>query len=370
MNKKITSRLLAGATTLAMLGTGASAWAVDDTAPAGRRIGYAFVETGWAVYETKDGKEECPQGAVQLGPREQYKMQFPEDGTKRKLIDTELARESDIFFPTDKADQFPFYEATGKTSIGLNLDGKVKSSDFTSPDGKPGVDNQMFRVVGCINNYRSAGSVLNFDKIFFKSRNINRIMIELTDVDSLINDDDITISMYRGLDPLLNDATGNNYTPGSTERIDNRFGKVFMIHAKGKIVNGVLITQPMDINVPHEAAYQEAAYDWMRDARFEIRLTPEKAEGIIGGYADIESMYQSRNRSWSTHHLSYGQQAQASVYRKLKHYADAYPGKDGKNMAISAAYSVKLVMVRVVHPDKQISEASPSSKQFADSGAK
>ena len=370
MNKMITSRLLAGTVALVAFGS-AAAWAADDTMPPGRRIGYAFVENSWAVYETKDGKEECPQGAVQLGPREQYKIQFPEDGSKRKLIDTELARESDIFFPTDKADQFPFYEASGKVALGLNLDGKVKPSDFTSPTGTPGIDNQMFRVFGCINNYRSAGSVLNFDHIFFKSRNINRIMIELTDVDSLINDDDVTITMYRGKDQLMNDATGNNYTPGATQRIDTRFGKVFESHGKGKIVNGVLITQPMDINIIHEAAYQEAAYDWLRDARFEMKLTPEKAEGIIGGYADIESMYQSRNRSWSTHHLSYGQQAQASVYRKLKQYADAYPDKDGHNTAISAAYSTKMVMVRIVHPDTQISEMSkPSSQQFADSGAK
>src|SRR5262249_22513342 len=157
-----------------------------------------------------------------------------------------------------------------------NLDGKTKPNDFTSPDGTPGIDNQMYRVIGCINNYRSAGSVLNFDHIFFKSHNINRVLIELTDVDSLINDDDVTVSMYRGRDPLLNDATGNTFTPGGTETIDTRFGKVFMTHTKGKIVNGVLITQPVDINMPHEAAYLEATYDWMRDARFQLKLTPER----------------------------------------------------------------------------------------------
>ena len=367
----MTSCMMAGAVALGIFGGAAAAFAAgDDTAPAGRTIAYAWTDNRWAVYETKDGKAECPEGVVQLGPREQYKLQFPEDGTKRKIVDTVLVREKDVFFPNAEPDRFPFHEAGGKIAIGIDLDGKTKPTDFTSPDGKPGIDNQMYRVLGCVGNYRSAGSVLNFDRTLFKSRNINRVLIELTDVDSLVNDNDVTVAMYRGRDQLLNDATGNTFTPGGTQRIDVRFGKIFMNHTKGKIVNGVLITQPMDINMPHEAAYEEASYDWIRDSRFEFKLTSERAEGVVGGYADIESMYHSRNRSWGTHHEAYGQQSQPSVYKELLKWADAYPDpKTGRNTAISAAYESKLVQVRVLHPDKEISQlrSAPSAKQFADS---
>ncbi|MSR16062.1 MAG: hypothetical protein EXR86_16235 [Gammaproteobacteria bacterium] len=71
-----------------ILGGGTAMGGTDDVAPPGRSIAYAFTEIIWGVYETKDAKEECPQGLVELGPREEYKLQFPDDGTKRKIIDS------------------------------------------------------------------------------------------------------------------------------------------------------------------------------------------------------------------------------------------------------------------------------------------
>ncbi len=363
------SRLVIAVAAFAVLGGGSATVRADDTAPPGRSIGYAFYAIEWGITQTKDTKAECPQGLAELGPREQYKLQFPDDGTQRKLVDTQLAREADVWFPRAQQDQFPFRLAAGKTAFGLDLDGKVKPTDFTSPEGKPGVDNQLFRVIGCIFNYRVGGSVQNFDQIFQKKMEFDRLIVELTDVDSLVNDDDVTITTYRGRDKLVTDATGNTFQPGGTQRIDTRFGKDFMHAAKGKIVNGVLTTQPMDFKNPHEVRYEDAAYDWMRDARFELKLTPDGAQGVIGGYADIESFYRSRNRTWGTHHLSYGQQASASVYRELRKLADGFPDpKTGVNTAISAAYTVKLVQVHILHPQKEVAKIddAPSAGQLAD----
>jgi hypothetical protein len=364
-------RMVIFAIALAMLGASA-AIAADDNAPPGRSIAYAITDIEWAIYQTKDTKEECPNGLTTLGPREQYKIQFPEDGTKRKLVDTQLAREADVWWPTMTPDQFEFREGGGKIAMGLDLDGKSKPTDFTSPDGKPGIDNQLFRAIGCIFNYRVGGSVENFESIYQKKMQINRAVIVLSDVDSLMNDDDVTITTYRGLDPLVTDATGNSFQPGGTQRLDTRWGRIFIHHAKGKIVNGVLMTQPMDFIKTHEIAYGDAAYDWLRDARFELKLTPEKAEGLIGGYADIETFHRSRNRTWSTHHLSYGQQASASVYRVLRRLADGFPDPvTGENTAISAAYTVKMVQVNILHPANQVVEIdmAPGATRLADNSA-
>ncbi|MSR16063.1 MAG: hypothetical protein EXR86_16240 [Gammaproteobacteria bacterium] len=198
-------------------------------------------------------------------------------------------------------------------------------------------------------NFRSPGSNLNTEKTFFKNNPYDRFMIELTDVDSLVNDDDVTITTYRGLDPLLNDATGNNLHPGGTQRLDLIYGKSFIRKGKGKIVNGVLISEAMDLNVPQGDNIQQR----MRDARFEVKLTSEGAEGVIGGYADLQTFYTGRNRRWPVHHLAYGQEATGSEYRELRKLADAYPDRvTGENTAISAAYSVKLVQVRVLRSEK------------------
>ena len=43
---------------------------------------------------------------------------------------------------------------TGNRGFGFNLDGNVSSEDFTDPiSGEQGVDNQMYRAMGCIQNF-------------------------------------------------------------------------------------------------------------------------------------------------------------------------------------------------------------------------
>ena len=359
---KITSLIAAGGTVLSMFGSPAMA---DDSAPRGRAIAYAFTTIYWSMYETKDAKEECPAGLNTMGPREQFKALYVDDGVKRKLADAQLKSESEIWWPDTKPEPYPIPAAVGKIAPGLNLDGKVKPTDFTSPDGRQGVDNQMFRVLGCIKNYRTGGPLWNYDTEYFKDKFPARILIELTDVDSLVNDNDVTLTTYRGLDPLVPDATGAAFQPGFTERLDLRYGKVFIHKAKAKIVNGVLTTENMDFVYPNHSGIEQR----MRDARFEVKLTPDKAEGLIGGYADVEDFYSTRNRVYATHFEAYGQQAQASVYKALRKFADAYPDpKTGENTAISGSYTVKLVRVKLLRPDQQISELSTSSPtQVADS---
>ncbi|MSR16066.1 MAG: hypothetical protein EXR86_16255 [Gammaproteobacteria bacterium] len=361
------ARVITAVFAFGILGGGNAAMAGDvDVAPPGRSIGYAFSEIIWGVYETKDAKEECPQGVVALGPREEYKLQFPDDGTKRKVVDTQMVREADVWWPKAEPNQFPFREAGGKIGIGLDLDGKVKPTDFTSPEGRPGIDNQLFRAIGCVMNYRSPGSILNIEKTFFKNVAYDRLMIELTDVDSLVNDGDVTITTYRGLDTMPNDATGNNLQPGGTQRLDLIYGKSLIRKVKAKIVNGVLISEHVDLSLPRAGS---TTLEWMRDARFEVKLAPEKAEGIIGGYADIESIYNARNRRWPIHHLAYGQEAPGSVYRALRKLADGFPDpKTGEYTAISAALTVKLVQVRVLHHEKEISMGNAVT-QFSDTRA-
>src|SRR4051812_8991219 len=149
--KMLRQALIAGpAITAAMLAGAARA---DDQAGPLRNhtIGYVLTDRHWGVYVTA-GKTECPQG-MNDGPREQFKVLFPDDGSKRKLIDTQLARESEIWHPHVTPEPFAFKEPQSATSIGLNLDGKAGPSDFTSPDGEKGIDNQLYRVLGCVAHF-------------------------------------------------------------------------------------------------------------------------------------------------------------------------------------------------------------------------
>src|SRR5579862_7622327 len=104
----------------------------DDLVPPDGAIGYVLTTIHWATYQ-KDPKQECPQGA-NMGPREEFAQLFPDvDHNKYTLLDTELRREVDNWFPTTAPEPFPFYEAGGPLALGMNLDGKIGAHDFSSP---------------------------------------------------------------------------------------------------------------------------------------------------------------------------------------------------------------------------------------------
>lgn len=331
----------------------ASAGAVEDFVPENGTIGYIVTDFYWSVYLTENNKEECADGLNPWGPREQFKVLYPDDGKKRTAEETHLAFEIAGWFPDAATpDRFPFYEVTGKKSYGFNLDGKVDANDFVTPDGIPGIDNELYRVVGCVVNLRPPEGPTAFyaNKAVMEER-WNRVLLELTGVESLANDDDVDVTMYRGLDNLLTDATGSKYLPGGSMRVDAKWGKSFIQKFKGKIVDGTLITVPVAHAVVPWSSFQLPTVQIFHDMRFQLKLTPETATGLIGGYVDVENWYLQTVKSESTHHQSYGQSTPASIYKVLRKRADAYPDpKTGQNTAISAALEAKFVQAFIIHP--------------------
>ena len=330
----------------------------DDSAPPGGRIGYVLTnEVSWGIRETADHKEECPNG-FNIGPREQFAKEFPKDGKKRTLVETQLKREAQIWAPDTTPDEFPFYEATGKYALGIDLDGKTTPEDFESEDGRKGIDNQLFRVVGCVRNYRQEGELGIITTKWRAQKPFNRVTFEITGVDSLKNDPDVTVSYYRTLDTLLAGPTGN-YMPGGSQRVDARWGKRFIATAKGRIVDGVLETKPFDHLLIPEDGMGDPAINIFKTAQLRLKLTPQGAEGVLGGFLDVEQWYYAMNTSWATHHAAYGQASAASIYKALRRLADGFPDPvTHQNTAISGYLSIKLVQAYVIHTDEDKNTAT------------
>ena len=143
----------------------------------------------------------------------------------------------------------------------------------------------------------------------------NRFLIEISDVDDLANDPDVTVTTYRGLDGLLNDASGDNYIPGGTQHVDTRWGKEFIHTFKGRIKDGVLETQPGDFSVAESIAFDSTGTYKMKDARFRLALSPDGAKGFIGGYSEVWAWYLQLNNGWATHHQNYGQVSSPSLWQ-------------------------------------------------------
>lgn len=346
------SSILIGAT-LIVIATGASAQEAPQVLGLkDRTIGFALSSTRWGIHETQDGKQECPNG-FNMGPRDQIKALFPEGGT---VVGTQLAYESALRFPTDKEDRFPYHEIAGNVGLGLNLDGRVDAGDFISPDGEKGIDNAFYRAVGCIRMFRGEASYAHFTELWVREFETNRILIELTDVDSLENDDHVVVNMYRGKDKLIMDVNGKKVMPGASNRVDDRWSKKYTHRLTGRIENGVLTTAPADFHWAWSSWYSDPFDYLFKQGRFRLKLDPsgETAEGLVGGYADIDTFRQTLLRGYSTHHSGYGDMSQLSMAHALFRNADGIPDANGKNTAISTSLVVKFTQVFIQHPDPKV----------------
>lgn len=101
---------------------------------------------------------------------------------------------------------------------------------------------------------------------------------------------------------------------------------------------------------------------FIRDARFQLKITTDAGEGSIGGYTDVAAFYRQLNESWSTHHQSYGQESAPSLYRARHRLADGFPDANGKMTAISSALRVKFTRVFLQHPAREAAAADEAAK--------
>lgn len=356
-NKAFQLRALALLLTTVAAASGATAQLPEPYQKDGR-IGYVLTERHWAIYETEAGTE-CPDGMNSRGSRDLFAKLYPEIGEgELTVVDTRLMIEGYQYHNskalTDIYESLPFYEAQGTVSYGLNLDGEVSAEDFTNPAGEEGIDNQLYRALGCIAGYRKDGPYWFFENDFMINNGYNRWMIELSGVDDLVNDDDVTVTTYRGLDKLFTDATGEGFIAGGTQRVDARWGQSFVEEVKGRIVDGVLTTDPIaEAKVPWSQPGVSDGYHLFKDLRLQLRLTSQVAQGLMAGYVDVEQFNHRFRTNWAMHHQNYGQSSSASEYVALKRLADAYPDPEtGANTAISGAVEVTLTQVYIMHPDE------------------
>ncbi len=313
-------------------------------------IGYVMTDLFWSVYQTPDAQEECPRG-FNDGPREQFAKLYP-DPQAMTVEQTQLRQEIETWHPTAEPDGFEFLQVEGRYAYGLDLDGEVGPNDFVHPNGTPGIDNEVYRAVGCIIGFRGPDGV----EFIFQSKAIlderyNRMMIEITGVDDLAHDADVTVTWYRGMDRLLTDATGEHAMPGGTQRIDRRWGALLIRRTRGRIDDGVLRTEPVAELILPWQNLRVPSIQRIRDARLELTLSAEGASGLLAGYADVDTWYYQLIRNDSTHHLSNGQISGISLYKALRRLADAYlDSRTGENTAISTALDVNMVQVFIVDP--------------------
>ena len=240
----------------------------------------------------------------------------------------------------------------GKVAPGMNLDGKATKEDFTGTDGNKGVDNQLFRAVGCAKLFREGGDPAIARKTFISAR--APTIIELRGVDDARNDSDVVVNVYAAADPVVRDARGEAFAR-ATFTLDS--DPKLRASTRGKIVDGVLMTDPVDLVLNYKEQIVDAPRHF-RGARLRVALKPDGTiEGSILGYYTLDSYWHSIEQMTQNGANLTGVSC-PGVKQAIDRLADGYRDpKTGRYTAISSAYNFFGVRAFIVEPPLKVAGA-------------
>jgi hypothetical protein len=241
--------------------------------------------------------------------------------------------------------------------------GTCAHDDFRGLNGERGIDNQFYRLVGCSNSFQSTGQSNTYEITMYTGS--WGILLTLSGVDSLQNDPDVEVGIYANADPIQLSPT-REALQNATYAIDQN--SHYQAKAHGRIVNGVLTTDPVDVRFHWDvnSIYIDRP---LQDARLRLTFTPEGGlEGILAGYANVDELYDfqygfrtgkdSTGKAPANQRLILGSaNGQARVlghtcngaYYAIKQLADGHRDpKTGQCTAISMQYRVKAIPAFVV----------------------
>ncbi|MDX2145567.1 MAG: hypothetical protein SFV19_19600 [Rhodospirillaceae bacterium] len=331
-----------------------------------------FVVANWdtAIYETKF-MDECPEGPA-IGNDEIWwrglsradKDKFTDKGLiqpvdRRPIAVLRGPEGKDVCWNPTLVKDPPLRTVKGKTSYGFNLDGNVdgsatpkscKHENFTGASGEAGVDNQLYRLLGCHYGWRRNGVLDTFGNEERRNSGRGVILIEVTGVDDTQNDDNVDVAFYRAIDPFPIDSSGR-ILPYASYRVDMNNGKPrYGTVAKGKLAGGVLTTEPVDIKLPFYGNSAYAEVD-LRDMKMELNTAlnaDSKVKGLVGGYYDFDKWWEYMLKLEFL--IATGDWSCPALYTAAKELADGYPDPaTGECTAISSAFRFDALPAFVVH---------------------
>lgn len=315
------------------------------------------------------GSDACPSG-VSPKIREAYLESLPPEEharLERKENEPELTRrwQATVFGPggtniCSQPDQFDRPLLRTVQSIhagGVDLDNDAPGEscaheEFTAPDGRTGIDNQEYRVMGCTLEWRGkdgiGGDQLTGMRQFHASGEWTQVIL-LRGVDSLEHDDDVEVIYANTPDRPQLDNHGN-FLPGYSFTVSDK-GPRHRNVLRGRIENGVLTTEPRDIRLAQtwgqggarDIRGARTVYDF-RHAKLRLVFQPDGSlRGLVGGYRPVFDVIQSPAIGGAGAALAAGIDC-AGTLKTLRKYADGIRDpKTGKCSGVSSAMDLRAV---------------------------
>ncbi|MGH1422614.1 MAG: hypothetical protein ACRBEQ_12430 [Hyphomonas sp.] len=348
--------------------------AATTAADGSETLGFAFSYFWFSVHETP---QDCPDGyamalrdvAIMHLPKAQqthllkaenrstyYKMGYALSAKRMK----EQNGASICNIP-DSYDDPEHRVVQSNVSYGRDLDGvnsagdddtSCGTNDFVSPDGISGVDNELYRVMGCIDSFRrdaefAGGAMEDYHVGSYRDGETTTLM-QISGVDDRMNDDDVTVGVYSSSDATPFDSQKKGIGFASLSVTENT---LWHNEVKGKIVNGELITEPFDLRLKFGWSGRPAEYN-IKDSRIHLTLKEDgTAEGDLAGFfKTIDAYRHNFHNERGALEVANGFTCPA-VWDSLQKYSDGHKDPEtGKCTTISTAMTIQAVPAFLIQP--------------------
>lgn len=315
------------------------------------------------------GQDACPQGPA-LKIKDQYLASLPEaervrlslkenepELTKRWQATVFGAGGTNICSQPDMFDRPLLRTVQSRNAWGLDLDKDAESEsceheEFSTPDGRDGIDNQEYRVMGCTLEWRGkdgvAGDIASGMRQFHASGEWTQVIL-LRGVNSLVHDADVEVIYANTADRPPADSKGN-FLRGASFAVNDTAPRHRNV-LKGQIENGVLTTSPQDIRLAQtwgqggarDIRGTRSRYDFRR-ARLRLVFQPDGSlQGLVGGYRPVFDVIQSPSIGGFGAATTAGIDCAAMLGTLRKHADGVRDPKSGKCTAVSSAMRLSAV---------------------------
>lgn len=343
-----------------------------------------YVMARWYDEIPHDDPGECPEG-LNVTEVEYFPEQWAKYMTVRQRVREEegrfLAWDHEMLPPDACQDPLaqpdPGYLTLDGPALvrGLDLDGVSSTKtvrtdnscaheDFVSPDGETGIDNQAWRLMGCVRGYRPNDLM---DRLHSSNTMIKEggyaILMEIFGMDDLRNDEHVEVQLLSAAAPVTIDTRGDVMEQVSfTAHEDPQYHSAL---AQGKIVDGILTTEPVDLRLKVKQQTQDNAF-WYRDARIRAEVSADgRIKGTVGAYWDVDNFWsvlndhmigdrhQGRNAAFNRGFMC------AGIYHAIPRVADGHlDPKTGACTSISTALHFEATPAFVIRPRPQLVQAN------------
>lgn len=259
-------------------------------------------------------------------------------------------------------------EVTGKIAEGFDLDHDPKTG-FLSPDGQKGIDNNLYRVMGCNMSYRGVPysaylSTRGNDKML---EGLFTIVVRISGNQDSMNDDNAIVEIGYSPDHIVKNSVG--VIPDYSYKLVK---SAQYTRLKATIKSGVVETEQVpELHLP-EFAWFENNRGEANFHRGRVRLAVNAdggLSGLLGGYLDWRDLYGKDTFDTSSSagtRETYYHENQIGKYYALKRNADGLPDpKTGQNNGISAAYRFTAKSAYIVDPAKPATVNEPVTSRVS-----